>query len=95
MLPWKNREFAGFPTANHVIASCVSQVVEDLPQLVIQVMSASANGWASTVTNASIALTVFSLLTKGLKKVRPPARQRGRSAPALTLCTLQNTPSQF
>ena len=52
MLPWTKRDFAGFPTAEHVVASCVSQVVEDLPQLIIQVLAARANGCNTSASEA-------------------------------------------
>ena len=80
-MPWTKREFSGFPSEDYVWASCLSQVFEDLPQLGIQIAAAHATEWKSTVTNASIALTVLSLITKGLKKVRAGAR---RSKPPQT-----------
>ena len=68
-MPWTSHRLAGFPTTGHVKMSCLSQVVEDLPQLAIQIISAHAK--PSIVTHVSITLTIFSLLANGLKKVRP------------------------
>ena len=51
----------------------MSQLLEDLPLLIIQLVAASRDGFASPVTNLSIALTAVSLVTKGLSKVSKPA----------------------
>ena len=83
MLPWTSRKHAGFPSEEYVKASCVSQLLEDLPLLIIQLVAASRDGFASPVTNLSITLTAVSLVTKGLSKVsiRAPRTNRFHRKP--------------